>query len=49
MRLRWAADGLEAAAGQFRRLKGHSQLPKLAAALRHAVGAVDSSTRAITV
>jgi hypothetical protein len=32
MRLRWAADGLEAAA-----------------ALRHAVGAVDSSTRAITV
>jgi transposase-like protein len=48
MRLRWAAAGMDAAAGQFRRVKGYRQLPKLAAALRHTVGAQDPSTRAVT-
>jgi putative transposase len=48
MRLRWAAAGMLAAASQFRRVKGYRQLPKLAAALRHAVGAVDPSTLAVT-
>ena len=44
MRLRWAAAGMLAAASQFRRAK----LPQLAAALRHAVGATDPSTTAVT-
>jgi putative transposase len=48
MRLRWAAAGMLAAASQFRRVKGYRQLPKLAAALRHAVGATDPSTSAVT-
>jgi putative transposase len=48
MRLRWAAAGMLAAAGQFRRVKGYRQLPKLAAALRHAVGADDPSTMSVT-
>jgi putative transposase len=39
MRLRWAAAGMVAASAQFRRVKGYRQLPKLAAALRTAVGA----------
>jgi putative transposase len=48
MRLRWAAAGMLAAATQFRRVKGYRQLPKLAAALRHTVGATDPSTSAVT-
>jgi putative transposase len=48
MRLRWAAAGMLAAAGQFRRVKGYRQLPKLAAALRHTVDATDPSTVAVT-
>jgi hypothetical protein len=48
MRLRWAAASMEAAAGQFRRVKGYRQLPQLAAALRHSVGADDPSTHAVT-
>jgi putative transposase len=48
MRLRWAAAGMLAAASQFRRVKGYRQLPALAAALRHSVGALDPSTRAVT-
>ncbi len=48
MRLRWAAAGMLAASTQFRRVKGYRQLPKLAAALRHAVGADDPSTIAVT-
>jgi transposase-like protein len=48
MRLRWAAAGMLAAASQFRRVKGYRQLPALAAALRHAVGADDPSTIAVT-
>ncbi len=48
MRLRWAAAGMLAAASQFRRVKGYRQLPKLAAALRHTVGAPEPSTTAIT-
>jgi hypothetical protein len=39
---------MEAAAGQFRRMKGHRQLPQLARALRHAVGADHPSTAAVT-
>lgn len=37
MRLRWAAAGMLTAAGQFRRVKGHTQLPALAAAIRREV------------
>lgn len=48
MRLRWAAAGMLAASTQFRRVKGYRQLPQLAAALRHAVGAADPSTIAVT-
>jgi putative transposase len=48
MRLRWAAAGMLAASSQFRRVKGYRQLPALAAALRHAVGADDPSTIAVT-
>jgi len=48
MRLRWAAAGMLAAAGQFRRVKGYRQLPKLAAALRHTAGADHPSTEAVT-
>jgi len=48
MRLRWAAAGMLAASSQFRRVKGHRQLPALAAALRHAVGVDDPSTIAVT-
>jgi putative transposase len=48
MRLRWAAAGMLAAATQFRRVKGYRQLPQLARALRHAVGADDPSTIAVT-
>ncbi len=36
MRLRWASAGMLAAASQFRRVKGHTQLPALAAALQRA-------------
>jgi hypothetical protein len=48
MRLRWAAAGMLAAASQFRRVKGYRELPQLARALRHVVGAVDPSTVAVT-
>ena len=44
MRLRWAAAGMLAASTQFRRVKGYRQLPQLATALRHTVGAADPST-----
>ena len=37
MRLRWAAAGMLAAAGQFRRVQGHAQLPALATAIRREV------------
>ena len=33
IRLRWAAAGMLAAAGQFRRVQGYAQLPQLAGAL----------------
>jgi transposase-like protein len=48
MRLRWAAAGMLAASTQFRRVKGFRQLPLLAQALRHTVGADDQSTIAVT-
>ena len=38
MALRWAAAGMTAAQAQFRRVKGHRQLPQLAHALERAVG-----------
>jgi hypothetical protein len=38
MALRWAAAGMLAAQAQFRRVKGHRQLPELARALEKAVG-----------
>jgi putative transposase len=44
MRLRWAAAGMTAAQTQFRRVKGYRQLPALAAALQHAVGAEHPTT-----
>jgi len=37
MRLRWAAAGMLAAHGQFRRVKGYTQLPALAEAIRREV------------
>jgi putative transposase len=48
MRLRWAAAGMLAASSQFRRVKGYRQLPQLARALHHAVGADNPSTMAVT-
>lgn len=48
MRLRWAAAGMLAASTQFRRVKGYRQLPQLATALHHTVGAEDPSTLALT-
>jgi putative transposase len=36
MALRWAAAGMLAAQGQFRRVKGYQELPELALALQHA-------------
>lgn len=38
MALRWAAAGMLAAEGQFRRVRGFAQLPLLAAALRRTLG-----------
>lgn len=38
MALRWAAAGMLAAEGQFRRVRGFAQLPLLAAALRRELG-----------
>jgi hypothetical protein len=48
MRLRWAAAGMLAASTQFRRVKGYRQLPALAVALRHAVGADHPIAEAVT-
>ena len=48
MRLRWAAAGMLTAATQFRRVKGYRQLPQLATALQHAVGATPTNTIAVT-
>ena len=45
MRLRWAAAGMLGAEDQFRRVRGYRQLPQLAKALRHTVGA---TTLAVT-
>ena len=36
MRLRWAAAGMLEAAKQFRRIKGYTQLPQLASAIKKA-------------
>jgi hypothetical protein len=36
MALRWAAAGMLAAQGQFRRVKGYQELPQLALALERA-------------
>ena len=44
MRPRWAAAGMEQAAGQYRRVKGYRQLPQLAAALLAATADKDTDT-----
>lgn len=48
MRLRWAAAGMLTASAQFRRVKGYRQLPALAAALRHAIGAEHPTAEAVS-
>lgn len=48
MRLRWAAAGMDCAAGQFRRIKGFKQLPQLAEALRRATADPEEPTLAVT-
>ena len=48
MRLRWAAAGMLTAQAQFRRVKGYRQLPLLAAALEHAVGADNRTELAVS-
>jgi transposase-like protein len=48
MRLRWAAAGMLAAQAQFRRVKGYRQLPLLASALEHAVGADNGTELAVS-
>lgn len=47
MALRWAAAGMLAAEGQFRRVKGFRELPALAVALRRAVGLPEGEEVAI--
>jgi transposase-like protein len=44
MRLRWAAAGMLEAAKQFRRVKGYSQLPQLASAIKNATSKTENST-----
>ena len=46
MRLRWAAAGLVAAERQYRRVKGHQQLPALAQALIDIVAKSTTTTAA---
>jgi putative transposase len=48
MRLRWAAAGMLEAARQFRRVKGYSQLPQLAAAIKNTVSKTIDSTVPVT-
>lgn len=48
MRLRWAAAGMLEAAKQFRRVKGFSQLPQLAAAIKAATSKTEDSTVPVT-
>lgn len=48
MRLRWAAAGMLEAARQFRRVKGYSQLPQLASAIKKATSKPDDSTISVT-
>ena len=48
MRLRWAAAGMLEAAGQFRRVKGYSQLPQLASAIKTTTLKTTDSTVPVT-
>ena len=48
MRLRWAAAGMLEAARQFRRVKGYSQLPQLASAIKNTVSKTIDSTVPVT-
>jgi putative transposase len=48
MRLRWAAAGMLEAAKQFRRIKGYSQLPQLASAIKKAISTTEDSTVPVT-
>ena len=48
MRLRWAAAGMLAAADQFRRVKGYTQLPQLAEAVKKATSKTAESPETVT-
>ncbi len=48
MRLRWAAAGMLEAAKQFRRVKGFSQLPQLASAIKKSTSKSEDSTVPVT-
>lgn len=48
MRLRWAAAGMLEAATQFRRIKGFSQLPQLAAAIKKATSKTADCPETVT-
>ena len=48
MRLRWAAAGMLAAADQFRRVKGYTQLPQLAEAVKKATTKTAESPETVT-
>lgn len=49
LQLRWAAAGMEQAAGQCRRVKGYRQLPQLAAVLLDATVSDEVDTATETV
>ena len=46
--LRWAAVGMMEAAKQFRRVKGFSQLPQLAAAIKEATSKTEDCLETVT-
>jgi putative transposase len=48
MRLRWAAAGMLEAAKQFRRVKGYSQLPQLASAIKKATAKTEDCSVPVT-
>jgi transposase-like protein len=48
MRLRWAAAGMLEAAKQFRRVKGYSQLPQLASAIKKATATTEDCAVPVT-
>ncbi|HUR23448.1 MAG TPA: hypothetical protein VMZ73_06215 [Acidimicrobiales bacterium] len=48
MRLRWAAAGMLKATNQFRRVKGYSQLPQLASAIKSATSKTEDAAVPVT-